>query len=67
MSTCKDANAGNEKLVGERENMVGTAVAKDPVALIRGFAWLNEKVGTLGIVNPKIIAILNKSRGSAIW
>ena len=60
VSNCKDAKAGKEKLVGERENIVGTAVANGPVALTRGVAWLSEKLGTLGIVNPRTIAILNK-------
>lgn len=61
VSTCKDAKAGKEKLVGERENIVWTAVANGPVALTRGVALLNEKEGTLGIVNPRINAILDKS------
>ena len=60
MSNCKDAKAGKEKLVGVRENIVGIAVLNDPVALMRGFAAMSEKLGTLGIVNPKTIAILDK-------
>ena len=58
VSNRKDAKAGNEKLVGERENIIGTAVANGPVALTRGFAGMSVKAGTLGIVNPKINAIL---------
>jgi hypothetical protein len=65
VSNCKDAKAGKEKLVGERENMVGTEVANGPVALTRGFAVLSEKPGTLGTVNPKIIPILDKLIRSA--
>lgn len=57
VSICKDAKAGKEKLVGERENIVGTAVAKGPVALTRGLDMLKEKLGTLGIVNARIIPI----------
>ena len=60
MSNCKDAKAGKEKLVGIRENIMGTAVANGPVALTRGFATASEKLGTLGIVNPKTTAILDK-------
>jgi hypothetical protein len=60
VSNFKDAKAGKEKLVGERENIVGTAVAKGPVAFMRGLSSLIEKLGTLGIVNPRTIAILNK-------
>ena len=60
VSNRKDAKAGKEKLVGERENIVGTAVANGPVALTRGFAVISVKLGTLGIVNPKINAILDK-------
>ena len=60
VSNCKDAKAGKEKLVGERENITGTAVANGPVAFTRGFAELSVKLGTLGIVNPKTNAILHK-------
>ena len=59
VSNCKDAKAGKEKLVGERENIMGIAVANGPVALTRGFAELSVKLGTLGIVNPKTKAILD--------
>ena len=60
VSNCKDAKAGKEKLVGVRENITGIAFANGPVALTRGFAAKSEKLGTLGIVNPKTIAILSK-------
>ena len=60
VSNCKDAKPGKEKLVGVRENIVGTSVANDPVALMRGCSTLSVKLGTLGIVNPKINAILDK-------
>lgn len=60
VSNRKDAKAGKEKLVGERENITGTAVANGPVALTRGFAGMSVKEGILGIVNPKINAILKK-------
>jgi hypothetical protein len=60
VSNRKDANAGKEKLVGERENIMGTDFANGPVALTRGFAGMSVKAGTLGIVNPKTNAILNK-------
>jgi len=57
VSNRRDAKAGKEKLVGERENITGTAFANGPVALTRGFPGIRVNAGILGIVNPKINAI----------
>ena len=58
VSTCRDAKAGNEKLVYAGAKMVGTAVAHDPVAGTSGVFSLKENPGMRGIVNPRINAML---------
>jgi len=58
VSTCRDAKAGNEKLVYAGAKIVGTAFAHDPVALTSGVSLLNANPGTRGIVNPRISAML---------
>lgn len=56
---CREANAGNEKLVGAREKMVGTAVAQEPVALTIGVEALKSTPGTRGIVMARITPMLS--------
>ena len=56
---CREAYAGNEKLVGEREKIVGTALAQEPEALTSGAPRLKSAPGTRGIVKARIMATLH--------
>jgi hypothetical protein len=60
VSSSSEANAGKEKLVGALENPNGTADAHVPVALLRGFLLLKEKLGTRGRQNPITRATLSQ-------
>jgi len=62
VSTCRDAKAGNEKLVYAGAKIVGTAFSHDPVALTSGVSPFNANPGTRGIVNAKITAMLKTGR-----
>lgn len=58
VSTWREAEAGKEKLAGDRLKYVGIDALKPPVAATRGVLSLTEKPGTRGMVNPRTIAAL---------
>lgn len=56
--SCREANAGKEKLAGVLENPYDTASAQAPVALTKGVLLLKEKLGTRGRHNASTSTIL---------